>query len=377
VYDIVVRHTMPALRVLVGPHTGTLIPLVAESVSLGRGPHCDVVIPMIAVSRNHARIVRVRDAYLIEDTESRSGTRLNDVTILYRRPLRNGDRIRICDFVAVYLDEPFSGLSESIEALELDQGTVAAVLEPSYTMTQQDWLTSDEPNCMLLSIAESAERLELIRRGADPTLALNFPRGPALHRKLRLFVWACARRVWHVLERPVNKAGIEAAERHAEGMVADDEREKAYKQEMRRRGVGEPYISYYAYRERSNVEHHAAREAARAVEAILGGRHQKRRANERVALASLLQDLFWPFREVTVDPAWLAWENGLVGRLARAAYDERCLPEGTLEGARLAVLADALEDAGCTNTELFEHLRGPGVHIRGCWAVDLLMENGG
>ncbi len=47
------------------------------------------------------------------------------------------------------------------------------------------------------------------------------------------------------------------------------------------------------------------------------------------------------------------------------------LPEGTLEPSRLAVLADALEDAGCGDAELLGHLRGPGPHVRGCCAVDL------
>jgi hypothetical protein len=59
--------------------------------------------------------------------------------------------------------------------------------------------------------------------------------------------------------------------------------------------------------------------------------------------------------------------------LAQAAYDERVLPAGTLDTARLAVLADALEDAGCADADLLGHLRGPGPHVRGCWAVDLLL----
>jgi hypothetical protein len=36
------------------------------------------------------------------------------------------------------------------------------------------------------------------------------------------------------------------------------------------------------------------------------------------------------------------------------------------------VLADALEEAGCGDGELLGHLRGPGDHVRGCRAVDLL-----
>lgn len=34
------------------------------------------------------------------------------------------------------------------------------------------------------------------------------------------------------------------------------------------------------------------------------------------------------------------------------------------------LLGDALEDAGCNQAELLMHLRGPGLHMRGCWAVD-------
>jgi hypothetical protein len=80
-----------------------------------------------------------------------------------------------------------------------------------------------------------------------------------------------------------------------------------------------------------------------------------------------------PFRTVALDLAWLAWQGGTVVQLARAAYEERHLPEGTLDPARLALVADALEDAGCTDAELLGHLRGLGPHVRGCWALDLIL----
>jgi hypothetical protein len=35
--------------------------------------------------------------------------------------------------------------------------------------------------------------------------------------------------------------------------------------------------------------------------------------------------------------------------------------------------ADALEDAGCTDADLLGHLHGPWPHVRGCWAVDLVL----
>jgi hypothetical protein len=85
----------------------------------------------------------------------------------------------------------------------------------------------------------------------------------------------------------------------------------------------------------------------------------------------LLRDIFAnPFRPVAVCPACLTPQ---VVALAQAADDERELPAGTLDAARLAVLADALEDAGCTDPDLLDHLRGPGPHYRGCWVIDLLL----
>jgi hypothetical protein len=43
---------------------------------------------------------------------------------------------------------------------------------------------------------------------------------------------------------------------------------------------------------------------------------------------------------------------------------------------RLPILADALEDAGCDDGDLLAHLRGDGPHVRGCWALDLVLERG-
>jgi hypothetical protein len=80
-----------------------------------------------------------------------------------------------------------------------------------------------------------------------------------------------------------------------------------------------------------------------------------------------------PFRPVTISPAVLTWNDAVVVRLAQAAYEERQLSTGTLDDSRLAVLADALEEAGCTSEEILSHLRGPGPHVRGCWAVDLCL----
>jgi hypothetical protein len=92
-------------------------------------------------------------------------------------------------------------------------------------------------------------------------------------------------------------------------------------------------------------------------------------------LASLLRDLFGPlpFRSVTISPSVRTWNGGAARRLAEVAYVERDLPSGHLDTARLAVLADALEEAGVTDAEVLGHLRLAGPHVRGCWPLALLL----
>ena len=70
-----------------------------------------------------------------------------------------------------------------------------------------------------------------------------------------------------------------------------------------------------------------------------------------------------PFRPIAFDPAWL---TSTVRTLAEGVYYRRA-------SAPLPVLADALQDAGCEQPDILDHLRGPGPHVRGCWVVDLIL----
>jgi hypothetical protein len=80
---------------------------------------------------------------------------------------------------------------------------------------------------------------------------------------------------------------------------------------------------------------------------------------------ALFRELFGnPFRPVSVDLSWL---TSTVLALAQGIYNEKAFD-------RMPILADALEDSGCTNTAILEHLRSAGSHVRGCWAVDLLLD---
>jgi hypothetical protein len=89
---------------------------------------------------------------------------------------------------------------------------------------------------------------------------------------------------------------------------------------------------------------------------------------------ALLRDLFGnPFRPPFLAPSLLRWNQGIIVKLAQQAYDRRLLPSYQLDHTLLMVLADALEEAGCTNADILNHCRQPGEHVRGCWAIDLLL----
>jgi hypothetical protein len=58
--------------------------------------------------------------------------------------------------------------------------------------------------------------------------------------------------------------------------------------------------------------------------------------------------------------------------LVNAAYHDRNA-DGTLRADGLAILSDALEEAGCNDERILDHLRSPVTHWRGCWALDLAL----
>jgi hypothetical protein len=86
--------------------------------------------------------------------------------------------------------------------------------------------------------------------------------------------------------------------------------------------------------------------------------------HEKNPRTHLLCDLFGNhFPPVTLDPSWLTLT---VKSIAQAIYTERSFPD-------LSVLADALDEVGCTNADILNHSRHAGDHPPGCWTVDFLL----
>ena len=81
------------------------LPLARFENALGRSKHCDIVLNYPAVSRFHAVIARRRAGWVIIDTGSRGGTKLDGQPIQHRAPLRHGQRLNFGSFDFIFCDE--------------------------------------------------------------------------------------------------------------------------------------------------------------------------------------------------------------------------------------------------------------------------------
>jgi hypothetical protein len=249
-------------------------------------------------------------------------------------------------------------------------------------VTEAQWLVGEDPRAMVWGL-RGLTNLRNKRNG----------------RKLRLFAVACCHRVRHLLEQPGATRAVDLAEQYADGQAGAADMLAASKLVSRMHAsVWDAYQAAckasskhptYTFRDNyvDGPDYLAACAVWRStlwerIEADPDPPGQERpnaaalaaKAAERASQADLLRCVFGnPFRPAIVSPAC---RTAQVVALAQAAYDNRTLPAGVLDLARLAVLADALEEAGCNQTDLLAHLRGHGPHVRGCWAVDLLLGRG-
>jgi hypothetical protein len=229
---------------------------------------------------------------------------------------------------------------------------------------------------MFVEESRNVTEQQWLARGTNPTWMVNAIRHRLPDRKLRLFAVACVRSIL-LQARAVHQGEVarvaEIAERFAEGTATARELEAARRDAI----PWDREIS--AATEACNLEARfaAVRTVRAAADAVLGfwldahPEHRRRSpeaaAARRVELerqTALARCVFGnPFRPVAMAPEW---RTATVLALAQGAY---------VEGAfdRLPILADALEEAGCSDAELLEHCRGPDPHALGCWALDLVL----
>lgn len=228
-------------------------------------------------------------------------------------------------------------------------------------MTEAEWLAATDTTEVAWLAA------------TDPAVLLRYIRPRTRGRKKRLFACACCRSIWEAMSDDICRRAVEVAERLADGEVEDDERANASEAVAARSMALETNNHFEASAE--NRKYYASQAAVYALSygndvwhapdlAIAALEGEADRAAYKAAQHDVLRDLFGnPFRPVAIEPSWLTSD---VRILAEGIYEDRAFD-------RMPILADALQDAGCDNTDILNHCRQPGEHVRGCWVVDLLL----
>jgi hypothetical protein len=198
---------------------------------------------------------------------------------------------------------------------------------------------------------------------------------PANDRRLRLFTLLAGRRLWEQLGDEACRSAVALAWRQADdGLPAD---EVARQVDPILGPVYDEACATDSWELAKSVNVLAVlfRDPGAAAmqlitpHSLVGGEEPVSLLNptEISACCGLLREIFGDRGLLKpIEPALLAWNDGAIPRLARAIYDERAFD-------RLPILADALEEAGCTDADILSHCRGPGPHVRGCWVVDLIL----
>jgi serine phosphatase RsbU (regulator of sigma subunit)/pSer/pThr/pTyr-binding forkhead associated (FHA) protein len=154
--NLIGEKEMDHLHILKGASQGQKISLEGKSkIVLGRSADCDIVINDPAVSRSHAQILRLQGQFYIEDLKSRNSTFINHLAIAARTPLRDNDRIKICDFLCTFHSDeshtPFPAQPTRPGAEAVEESETSSTIEVTVSDSRQQILA-----------AQPAERLPML-----------------------------------------------------------------------------------------------------------------------------------------------------------------------------------------------------------------------
>ena len=198
-------------------------------------------------------------------------------------------------------------------------------------------------------------------RSYDYTTMMKFMGARLSARKRLLFGCATARMVWDFVVGPNNRKAVLTSEAYADS--------KATRAKMATAWLNlawEPpmYSEWHIVALTAGLPYSEL--TSEDTDRCRGG-DRSPYERTRVEWSDALRDIAGnPFQEYTVRPEWLCADDRIAPALAEAVYDEYSFD-------RLPILADALEDGGCDADPLLDHLRDPGPHFRGCWALDLIL----
>ena len=243
-------------------------------------------------------------------------------------------------------------------------------------MTESDWLSTDSP-------------LRMFR----------YVRARLSARKLQLLACGCCR-LFDGMFSDDQRQALAAVERHVDGLAEQDEYVAACAQFGRDHmghlvptptgavsvSTGVSPTAALAFALQSVIStpaddglHRVLDWAAATASRSVGpGQHRTATQSANRNMCEVFREIVGnPFLErATAGPEWSAAGGRAAPWMLRVSETARGIARGVqAEQAfdRLPILADALEDDGCADAELLSHLRYHSHHLRGCWAVDLVL----
>jgi hypothetical protein len=244
-------------------------------------------------------------------------------------------------------------------------------------LTEELWFSCRDPEVLFFLLAKTQDHGQFADR-----LRANVG-----ERKLRLFAAACCRTIWDLFDDSDGwlRFGVETCEREADQIV---NRLQVILAGKCAEELWEKWQQPYWDEEDPHVEAALAvlsaanSDAAMAVFTyeptatarlkslglikVLSSRKSMVKHGAYDLELAILRDIFNPFVNSLADAAALGNRLSGVQAQARSIYEERAF-------ADMPSLADALETAGCTDTNLIQHCREGQSHVPGCWAIDHIL----
>ncbi len=210
------------------------------------------------------------------------------------------------------------------------------------------------------------------RTCTDPVRMMRALRNQAGERRLRLLVCGWARQACPADYR--SRKVVEVAELFADGEATPEELSSARSAALMAAGdAWKVYtVATFNTRQAARLAYLSAQVAAFVTEE--SSRTAVRFAAQLVPPAKQVEVLrcicgTLIYHPAPLDPVLLTWHSSLLVSMAQRMYDTR-------DRGDMPILADALEEAGCTNADILNHCRQSGEHGRGCWVVDLILGKG-
>jgi hypothetical protein len=217
-------------------------------------------------------------------------------------------------------------------------------------MTEADWLVCEDP--------------EIMYPVAREELRADYSHGVRTKRKRSFFGAACCRLVWSlvVLDKRCRRT-VEYNEQKLDKPLSARKEEELYWNAKQAAedpaSEAKPFLL-----EAANLVYDSGYPDAVIRHLLHNFEGWGDRRDLARQVAGIMRDIVGnPFRPIVIKAEWL---TPPVVSLAQQTYDSRSF-------SALPILADALEDAGCSEAAILDHCRGPGPHVLGCFAVDLIL----